>query len=94
MSLINIFSIQIHLRSEWIAPEADVIYNNFKKLSAIMNFVAHSVFLEHGNKPKLAESMEDYGKNVWKRIQEIHRPNGKFICMLHNDAWTNNFLFR
>ena len=64
------------------------------KLIGIVQYVAHEIFTEHGNDPKLADDMKAYSKLVWEKMEQAHIAEGKFLCILHNDAWTNNFMFR
>ena len=26
-------------------------------------------------------------------LRDLHKAEGKFVCLIHNDAWTNNFMF-
>ncbi len=39
--------------------------------------------------------VEDWtGDKMKKRIDQVHNNRGIFTCMLHNDAWFNNYMFK
>ena len=40
------------------------------------------------------ERLKKYAADRARLIRDVQLPRGKFVTMLHNDAWCNNFLFR
>ncbi len=50
----------------------------------------------HDN-PGLVDKLKEFNTVRKKRVDNIHRPAEDvkgFNCMLHNDSWCNNFLFK
>jgi hypothetical protein len=44
--------------------------------------------------PVLVKKVKDFGA-IWRnRIDKIYRTEGVFNCIIHNDTWGNNFMFK
>ena len=78
----------------WIRIEAKDVLDTWLNMMAVMQKMACEIFLEHGSDPELAKKVEIFSSAITQRIEKIHQADGKFHCLLHNDSWTNNFLFR
>ena len=42
----------------------------------------------------LVNRVKKFAKERKKRLVKVHKAEGKFLTILHNDAWCNNFMFR
>ena len=62
------------------------------------NVVNHNIFVdiiaESSDDPDLVHRVRDFGKCSKGRINDVNNNMGKFSCLVHNDAWCNNFLFK
>ena len=54
------------------------------------------IIAEHcKNNPSLVKKVQDFcsvRKEICDKVRKINEE--KFNCMIHNDAWCNNFMFR
>ena len=44
--------------------------------------------------PELVEKARKFAEKRKELLENAHKRKGKFVVLLHNDAWCNNFLFR
>ena len=50
---------------------------------------------EHCSSAELVRKLKAFGATRQDRINAVHVPPEKgFNCVVHNDAWINNFMFR
>jgi hypothetical protein len=46
-------------------------------------------------KPDLVKRVKGFKTKYGKKLQSLHKAKeGAFNCLIHNDAWTNNFMYR
>ena len=44
--------------------------------------------------PDLVKKAKDFSSKRQELLDIAHKPEGKFLVIIHNDAWCNNFMFR
>jgi len=46
-------------------------------------------------KPDLVKRVQQFKTKYGKKLFSLHKAKeGGFNCLIHNDAWTNNFMYR
>ena len=64
----------------------------FQNCDVIMGTVMEEN-LQHSH-PEVVKKVKEFPKKRKDVLAEINMPNGKFNVIIHNDAWTNNFMYR
>ncbi len=45
-------------------------------------------------RPDLVRRVQAFVERNGSRLERLHDVRAPFSCIIHNDAWTNNFLFK
>jgi len=83
----------------------DFWYNNrdlamsfvVNKLLECVDLAFATILEEHMGqvKPDLVKRVKNFRAKYGKKLTTLHKAKeGDFNCLIHNDAWTNNFMYR
>lgn len=76
------------IESEQMAAMGEMMLD---RTMALFAEVAEAASEEDSDLPRRLKEFEATRK---ERFLSCHEPRGGFNCLLHNDAWCNNFMFR
>ena len=82
--------------STWIPMENKGMIELLENFFETVHKINVAIVEEHcQDDPELIRKLKAFGATRQQRINAVHVPQEKgFNCVVHNDAWINNFMFR
>ena len=78
----------------WFSEANDLMTESMDYMVNSYNHVFTMILEQHCEDKDLAQRAQKFEEKSKAILEKIHKPDGKFNCIIHNDAWCNNFLFK
>lgn len=77
----------------WVENNNPTVDEMVDKMNRDNNTLYARIIKEFGTET-LYQKFNSFKDHAKEKIDEIHKPKGNFNCIIHNDPWCNNFLFK
>ncbi len=88
------FSSVIH--DDWVSQRDKMMKMFLEAFLGSADTAFKAIIAEHlkEKRPDLVQRVMQFRERHGERLASLHNAMGSFSCLIHNDAWTNNFLFK